>query len=90
MYNSWRTFEQLENKNQGTQNAVLNHIFSEGKSLALTFAGSKETFPEARRNFIAALTTHPKFESRLLREFGIPARAFTRFMKSIARRNLQK
>jgi hypothetical protein len=35
----------------------------------LTFAASKETFPETRRNFLAALASHPELNSRLLKEF---------------------
>src|SRR5207249_11537251 len=41
----------------------------EGKSLALTFAASKETFPETRRNFLAALASHPELKWRLVKEF---------------------
>ncbi len=69
MHDSWPTFAELEKKNQDTQNAALNYIFPEGKSLALTFAASKETFPETRRNFLAALASHPELKSRLLKEF---------------------
>src|SRR5262249_41528204 len=54
MHDYWPTFKELANKNQEEQSAVLNQIFPEGKSLVLTFAASKETFPETRRNFLAA------------------------------------
>ena len=52
---SWPTFQTLAQKDQKTQTAVLNDLFPKGKTLALTFAASKETFPETRRNFLAAL-----------------------------------
>src|SRR5260370_13767597 len=59
----------MENENQESQVAALNSIFPEGKSFALTFAGTKETFPETRRNFLAALATHPELKSRLVKDF---------------------
>jgi hypothetical protein len=69
MRDSWPSFQQMENKNQEKQVAALNSIFPEGKTLALTFAATKETFPETRRNFLAALATHPELKSRLVKEF---------------------
>src|SRR5205807_6191028 len=57
------------NKDWQKQSAVLNHIFPKGKSLALTFAASKETFPETRRNFLDSLSTHPELKSHLVKEF---------------------
>jgi hypothetical protein len=48
---------------------MLNQIFPEGKSFALTFAASKETFPETRRNFLAVLASHPELKWRLVKEF---------------------
>jgi hypothetical protein len=39
------------------------------KNLALTFAASKETFPETRRNFLAVLTRYPELKWRLVKEF---------------------
>jgi hypothetical protein len=59
----------MENENQESQVASLNSIFPKGKSLALTFAATKETFPETRRNFLAALATHPELKSRLVKDF---------------------
>ena len=69
MRDSWPSFQQMENKNQEKQVAALNSIFPEGKTLALTFAATKETFPETRRNFLAALATHPELKSRLVKDF---------------------
>jgi hypothetical protein len=57
MRDCWPFFQQMENEKQESQVASLNSIFPEGKSLALTFAATKETFPETRRNFLAALAT---------------------------------
>jgi hypothetical protein len=59
----------MENEKQESQVASLNSIFPEGKSLALTFAATKETFPETRRNFLSALATHPELKSRLVKDF---------------------
>jgi hypothetical protein len=67
MHDYWPTFKELGKENQETQSAKLNFIFPEGKSLALTFAASKETFPETRQNFLAALANHPELKSRLLK-----------------------
>jgi hypothetical protein len=69
MHDYWPTFKELGKENQERQSAKLNSIFPEGKSLALTFAASKETFPETRQNFLAALANHPELKSRLLKEF---------------------
>jgi hypothetical protein len=69
MHDGWPTFKELANNNQQTQSATLDYIFPEGKSLVLTFAASKETFPETRRNFLAALASHPELKPRLLKEF---------------------
>jgi hypothetical protein len=71
MHDYWPAFRQLGSKDQGKQIAVLHHIFPEGKSLALTFAASKETFPETRRNFIGSLASHPELKSRLVQEFWV-------------------
>jgi Dolichyl-phosphate-mannose-protein mannosyltransferase len=65
----WPTFAKLGKENQQTQSAKLKLIFPEGKSFALTFAASKETFPETRQNLLAALASHPELKSRLLKEF---------------------
>ena len=59
----------MDNQDQEKQSAVLNQIFPEGKSLGLTFAASKETFPETRRNFVAVLASHPELKGRLVKEF---------------------
>ncbi len=69
MHDYWPTFKELGKGNQERQSAKLNSIFPEGKSLALAFAASKETFPETRQNFLAALASHPELKSRLLKEF---------------------
>ena len=68
MRDSWPFFQKMENNNQETTSR-LNSIFPEGKTLALTFAATKETFPETRRNFLAALATHPELKSRLVKDF---------------------
>ncbi len=69
MHDDWPTFKELANKNQERPSGRLNYIFPEGKSLVLTFAASKETFPETRRNFLAALASHPELKWRLVKEF---------------------
>jgi hypothetical protein len=69
MHDYWPTFQNLEKQNQEEQNAKLNSIFPQGRSLALTFAESKETFPETRRNFLAALASNPELKGGLLKEF---------------------
>ena len=40
-----------------------------GKNFALTFAALKQSFPEARKNFLASLVAHPELKSRLANEF---------------------
>jgi hypothetical protein len=69
MHDYWPTFKELGKENQERRSAKLNFIFPEGKSLALTFAASKETFPETRQNFLAALASHPELKCRLIKEF---------------------
>src|SRR2546421_9028831 len=69
MHDFWPPFKELGNKNWEKQSAVVNHIFPKGKSLVLTFAASKETFPETRRNFLDSLSTHPELKSHLVKEF---------------------
>src|SRR5437667_5613918 len=69
MHDFWPAFKELGNKNWEKQSAVVKHIFPKGKSLVLTFAASKETFPETRRNFLDSLSTHPELKSHLVKEF---------------------
>jgi hypothetical protein len=69
MHDDWPTFLTFSQKDKESQTAALNYIFPEGKSLAVTFAPSKEMFPDTRRNFLAALTARPELESRLVKEF---------------------
>ena len=69
IHDDWGTFQTLSQKDKESQTAALNQIFSEDKSLAVTFAPSKESFPDTRRNFLAALATRPEFKSRLVKEF---------------------
>jgi hypothetical protein len=69
MYDDWPTFLALSKIDKEKQTAALNQIFPEGKSLAVTFAQSKEMFPDTRRNFLAALAARPEFKSRLVKEF---------------------
>ena len=65
----WPTFKELGGKNQEEQTATLKYVFPEGKSFVVTFAASKETFPETRRNFLASMMAHPELKSRLAKEF---------------------
>jgi hypothetical protein len=69
MHDYWPTFQNLGKQNQEEQTTTLKFIFPEGKSLAVTFAASKETFPETRQNLLAALAGHQELKSRLLKEF---------------------
>ncbi len=69
IHDDWGTFQTLSQKDKESQTAALNQIFSEDKSLAVTFAPPKESFPDTRRNFLAALATRPEFKSRLVKEF---------------------
>jgi 4-amino-4-deoxy-L-arabinose transferase-like glycosyltransferase len=69
IHDYWPTFIELGEKNPEEQTATLNYFFPRGKSLALTFAASKESFPETRRNFLASLATRPELKSRLVKEF---------------------
>lgn len=69
MHDYWPAFQKLGNGTQERQSAKLNFIFPEGKSLALTLAASKETFPETGQNFLAPLANHPELKSRFLKEF---------------------
>jgi len=69
MHDYWPTFKNLGNQNREKQNATLNYLFPEGKSLVLTFSASKETFLETRRNFLASVTSDPVLKSRLVKEF---------------------
>jgi hypothetical protein len=69
MRNPWPTFRRLTQKNEAERTAILHSFFPEGKVFALTFAASKETFPETRRNFLALLASHPEVQSRLAKDF---------------------
>jgi hypothetical protein len=69
MRDLWPIFKQLGQKTQQEQSTMLRHIFPEGTNFVLTFAASKETFPETRQNFLASLAAHPKLKSRLANEF---------------------
>jgi hypothetical protein len=69
MHDSWPTFQTIAQKDHSTQSTLLTDIFPKGKTLALTFAASKETFPETRRNFLAVLASHPQLKSRLVTSF---------------------
>jgi hypothetical protein len=69
MHDYWPIFLTLSQKDKESQTAALNYIFPEGNSLVLTFAASKETFPETRQNFLAALASHLELKGRLLKEF---------------------
>ncbi len=69
MRDHWPTFKELGEKDQKEQTATLNHFFPEGRTFVLTFAASKETFPETRRNFLASMIAHPELKSQLVNEF---------------------
>jgi len=69
MHDYWPMFKELAHKNEERQSGGPNYIFPEGKSLVLTFAASKETFPDTRRNFLAALASDPELKWRLVKEF---------------------
>jgi hypothetical protein len=69
MRDYWSPFIELGKKNQKEQAATLNYFFPKGKTLVLTFAASKETFPETRRNFLASMIAHPQLKSQLVQEF---------------------
>jgi hypothetical protein len=69
MRDHWPRFKALGEKEQKEQTATLNHFFPEGKSLVLTFAASKEAFPETRRNFLASVIAHPQLKLQLEKEF---------------------
>src|SRR5438309_433607 len=69
MRDFWPVFKQLGQKTQQEQNKTLRSIFPDGTNFVLTFAASKETFPETRQNFLASLATHPELKSRLAKEF---------------------
>jgi Dolichyl-phosphate-mannose-protein mannosyltransferase len=69
MHDCWPIFMELGEKSQKEQTATLNYFFPKGKTFVLTFAASKETFPETRRNFLASVTAHPQLKSQLVKEF---------------------
>lgn len=66
----WPGFKELGGKKQEEQTASLKYFFPEGKSFAIAFAASKETFPDTRRNFLASMAAHPELNSRLAKEFS--------------------
>jgi hypothetical protein len=69
MHDYWPSFINLGDKDRKEQIATLNYFFPRGKTLVLTFAASKESFPETRRNFLASVTAHPELKSQLVKEF---------------------
>jgi hypothetical protein len=69
MHDSWPTFKTLDKQSHEQQTAILTSVFPKGRSLAITFAASKETFPETRRNFLAVLPSHSELKSRLVKDF---------------------
>jgi hypothetical protein len=69
MRDLWPTFRRLGQKTQQEQSKTLRTIFPEGTNFVLTFAASKETFPEARQNFLASFAAHPELKSRLAKQF---------------------
>lgn len=71
MRDFWPTFRQLAQETQEEQSKTLRSIFPRGTSLVLTFAASKETFPETRQTFLASLAAHPELKSRLAKEFCV-------------------
>jgi hypothetical protein len=71
MQDFWPTFRELAQETPEEQSKTLRSIFPKGTSLVLTFAASKETFPETRQTFLASLAAHPELKSRLTKEFGV-------------------
>jgi len=69
MHDYWPAFKELRNRNREKQTATLHYFFPVGKSLVVTFAASKETFPATRRNFLASVASDPALKSRLVKEF---------------------
>jgi len=69
MWDSWPLFRRLGQETQQEQSVTLRRLFGDGKNFVLTFAASKETFPETRRNFLALLDVHPELKFRLVKEF---------------------
>jgi hypothetical protein len=69
MHDYWIPFRGLEKKTELEQSASIDRAFPEGKSFALTFAESMETFPETRRSFLASVAFHPQLKSSLAKEF---------------------
>lgn len=69
IHDYWPIFQTLSQQDRKVQTAALNYVFPEGKSLAVTFAPSKERFPDTRRNLLAALAARPELKSRLVKEF---------------------
>jgi len=69
MCDCWAPLRELDKKTVAEQSASADLSFPKGKSFALTFAESKETFPETRRNFLAAVPLYPQLKCRLTKEF---------------------
>ena len=53
---------------RGAKRNTAQH-FPRGYEFFLTFAASKESFPETRQNFLASLAAHPELKSHLAKEF---------------------
>jgi hypothetical protein len=69
MRDFWRVFRKLGQETQQEQSAIVNRVFPQGTSFVLTFAASKETFPETRQNFLALSAAHPELKFRLAKQF---------------------
>jgi hypothetical membrane protein len=69
MEDLWPIFKELGHKTEQERHTKLCSIFPEGKNFVLTFAVSKESFPETRQNFLASLAGLPELKSRLAKEF---------------------
>lgn len=69
MLDSWPIFRKLGQRTQAEQSVIARHMFPRGTSIVLTFAGSKETFPETRQNFLTLLAAHPELKFHLAKEF---------------------
>src|SRR5207249_12086174 len=65
MHDCWPMFKNLANQTQERQAVKLHYVFPEGKSLALAFAPSTETFPETSPNFLAPLAARSERKSSL-------------------------
>jgi hypothetical protein len=63
----WLVFKEAPKNPEQEQSFI--DIFPNGKTLVLTFAASKETFPETEKNFLDFVSAQSQLTSRLVKEF---------------------